>query len=348
MSSTYKNICIAAVLLVLSACSSTRPGPHQTPLPGPVPSREQVTLPKQDEAQQLAELERIQQESSRTLTLGRGDVINISVYDEPDLTISGIPIRPDGRISFPLAGDIQAEGLTVSQLSDSLTEGLLNFILAPKVSVIVLEFNSQHYTIFGEVVHPGVFPLKTDVSITEALAVAGGLNKGQFRATSVELADLNHAFIARNGKVLPVDFVRLIRQGDLRYDISLQSGDYIYIPSGLSQEVYILGEVNRPMLFAYREGMPMSRTLAQAEGFTPDADLKRIHIIRGALHNPTVIMINFHEVLKGRAREVPLEPGDIVYVPPTGLTSFARIMDKITPSIQAIQTGLILRDTVRD
>jgi len=348
MSSTYKNICVAAVLLVLSACSSTRPGPHQTPLPGPVPSREQVTLPKQDEAQQLAELERIQQESSRTLTLGRGDVINISVYDEPDLTISGIPIRPDGRISFPLAGDIQAEGLTVSQLSDSLTEGLLNFILAPKVSVIVLEFNSQHYTIFGEVVHPGVFPLKTDVSITEALAVAGGLNKGQFRATSVELADLNHAFIARNGKVLPVDFVRLIRQGDLRYDISLQSGDYIYIPSGLSQEVYILGEVNRPMLFAYREDMPMSRTLAQAEGFTPDADLKRIHIIRGALHNPTVIMINFHEVLKGRAREVPLEPGDIVYVPPTGLTSFARIMDKITPSIQALQTGLILRDTVRD
>ena len=348
MSSTYKNICVAAVLLVLSACSSTRPGPHQTPLPGPVPSREQVTLPKQDEAQQLAELERIQQESSRTLTLGRGDVINISVYDEPDLTISGIPIRPDGRISFPLAGDIQAEGLTVSQLSDSLTEGLLNFILAPKVSVIVLEFNSQHYTIFGEVVHPGVFPLKTDVSITEALAVAGGLNKGQFRATSVELADLNHAFIARNGKVLPVDFVRLIRQGDLRYDISLQSGDYIYIPSGLSQEVYILGEVNRPMLFAYREDMPMSRTLALAEGFTPDADLKRIHIIRGALHNPTVIMINFDEVLKGRAREVPLEPGDIVYVPPTGLTSFARIMDKITPSIQAIQTGLILRDTVRD
>ncbi len=348
MSSTYKNICVAAVLLVLSACSSTRPGPHQTPLPGPVPSREQVTLPKQDEAQQLAELERIQQESSRTLTLGRGDVINISVYDEPDLTISGIPIRPDGRISFPLAGDIQAEGLTVSQLSDSLTEGLLNFILAPKVSVIVLEFNSQHYTIFGEVVHPGVFPLKTDVSITEALAVAGGLNKGQFRATSVELADLNHAFIARNGKVLPVDFVRLIRQGDLRYDISLQSGDYIYIPSGLSQEVYILGEVNRPMVFAYREDMPMSRTLAQAEGFTPDADLKRIHIIRGALHNPTVIMINFHEVLKGRAREVPLEPGDIVYVPPTGLTSFARIMDKITPSIQALQTGLILRDTVRD
>ncbi len=343
-----KNIFIAAVLLVLSACASTRPGPHQTPLPGPAPSSKQMTLPKQDEAQQLAELERMQQENSRAPTLGRGDVINISVYDEPDLTITGIPIRPDGRISFPLAGDLQAEGLTVSQLNDSLTESLSNYILSPKISVIVQEFNSQHYTIFGEVVHPGVFPLKTRVTITEALAGAGGLNKGQFRATSVELADLHHAFIARNGKVLPVDFVRLVRQGNLKYDISLQSGDYIYIPSGLSQEVYILGEVNKPMLFAYREDMPMSRTLAQAEGFTPDADLKRIHIIRGALHNPTVIMINFDEVLKGRAREVPLEPGDVVYVPPTGLTSFARIMDKITPTIQAIQTGLILSDTIKD
>lgn len=348
MSNIIRNISIAIAMLVLNACASTRPGPHQTPLPGPAPSLEQVTLPQLDEAQQLAELERLQKENNNTLKLGRGDIINIFVYDEPDLSISAIPIRPDGKISFPLAGDLQAEGLTVNQLNILLTEGLSKYILAPQVSVIVQEFNSQQYTIFGEVVHPGVFPLKTDVSITEALAGAGGLNKGQFRATSVELADLSHAFIARNGKVLPVDFIKLIRQGDLRYDISLQSGDYIYIPSGLSQEVYILGEVNRPMLFAYREDMPMSRTLAQAEGFTPDADLKRIHIIRGSLHNPTVIMINFDEVLNGRAREVALEPGDIVYVPPTGLTSFARIMDKITPSIQAIQTGLILSSTIKD
>ena len=304
-------------------------------------------LPEQTADEQIAELERLQRETSSVPTLGRGDVINVSVYDEPDLSIKDMPIRPDGKISFPLTGDIQAEGLTVSQLNGLLTEGLSKFILSPKVSVIVQEFNSQQYTIFGEVVTPGVFPLTTNTSITKALANAGGLNKGQFRASSVELADLTHAFIARNGKVLPVDFVRLIRQGDLRYDISLQSGDYIYIPSGLSKEVYILGEVAKPMLFAYRENMPMSRTLAQAEGFTPNADLKRIHIVRGALHNPTIIMINFEQVLKGNAREVALQPGDIVYVPPTGLTNFARVIDKLTPSIQALQLGVILGDTVK-
>jgi polysaccharide export outer membrane protein len=298
--------------------------------------------------EQLTELERIKAESAPSPTLGRGDVINVLVYDEPDLTIEGIPVRPDGRISFPLVGDVHTEGLTVSELNQALTTGLERFILAPRVAVIVHEFNSQKYTVFGEVVKPGVYPMTTEVSITEAVAGAGGLNKGQFRATSVELADLTHAFIAREDKVLPVDFVRLLRQGDMRFDLTLQPGDYIYIPSGLSREVYILGEVASPMLFAYRENIPMSRTLALAEGFTPDADISRIHIIRGSLHNPTVYMVNFKEVLAGRAREIPLEPGDIVYVPPTGLTSFSRVIDKIFPAVQALQVGLLLADAAKD
>ena len=335
----------AVILLLLAACTSTRPGPHQAPLDGPAPATETISLPEQTVEEQVAELERLEIEANYVPTLGRGDVLDIAVYDEPDLTIAGIPIRTDGRISFPLAGEVQAEGMTVAELSQSLTDGLEKYILAPKVSIIVQEFNSQKYTIFGEVVEPGVYPLTTEISITAALASAGGLNKGNFRATTVELADLSHAFIARDGKILPVNFTRLIRQGDLRYDLSLQSGDYIYIPSGLSKEVYILGEVTNAMMFAYREDMPMSRTLAQAEGFTPDADLKRIHIVRGSLHNPTVIMINFEEVLKGNAREVALEPGDIIYVPPTGLTSFARVVDKLVPTMQALQLGILLNDT---
>ena len=341
----HKLIGVIAVLILLGACTSTRPGPHQEPLAGPAPATEYIQLPEQTVEEQIAELERLGNKSNYVPTLGRGDVLDIAVYDEPDLTIEGIPIRPDGKISYPLAGELQAEGMTVTDLNQALTERLEKFILAPKVSIIVQEFNSQQYTIFGEVVSPGMYPLTTDISITAALASAGGLNKGNFRATTVELADLSHAFIAREGVVLPVDFTRLIRQGDMRYDISLQAGDYIYIPSGLSKEVYILGEVKNAMLFAYREDMPMSRTLAQAEGFTPDADLKRVHIIRGSLHNPTVIMINFEEVLKGNAREVALEPGDIIYVPPTGLTSFARVVDKLVPTMQALQLGILLNDT---
>jgi polysaccharide export outer membrane protein len=296
--------------------------------------------------QQLAELRRMIQETEGTPLLGEGDVLSVSVYDEPDLSLSSIPIRPDGKISFPLVGDVQAAGRTVDALNESITLRLSEFVIQPRVSVIVQNFDSLNYTISGEVVQPGVYPLVTKVSLTEAMAKAGGLKKGQFRASSVELADLSNAFIAREGRVLPVDFVRLLRQGDLRFNITLQDGDYISIPSGLSKEVYIVGEVFTPALFAFRERMPMSRTLALAEGFTRDADLNRVHIVRGALSNPELIVVNFNDVLNGKAQDVQLEPGDIVYVPPTRLSKWAHMLDQIVPTIQAIQTGIILQQSV--
>jgi protein involved in polysaccharide export with SLBB domain len=301
---------------------------------------------RQTPEEQLADLQRLVAATAAIPRLGKGDVLSISVYDEPDLTISELPVRPDGKISFPLVGDIQADGRTVEEVNAELTDRLRQYLLAPKVSVIVTAFNSLNYVINGEVVKPGVYPLVTDVTITAALAKAGGLNKGQFRSSSVELADLTHAFISRRGKLLPVDFVRLVRQGDLRFDIALQDGDYISIPSGLSKEVYIIGEVKAPALFAFREEMPMSRTVALAEGFTNDADLSRIHVIRGSLSNPRVIVTDFNKVIAGQQQDVQLEPGDVVYVPPTGLSNWARMLDKIVPTITAIQTGIILSNSV--
>jgi len=342
--------CLFLSALVSAGCTSTPVGPApsgQTPItaaPAPEPAT-QLDL-RQTAEQQLADLQRVIAETTTEPRLGKGDVLSISVYDEPDLTISEVPIRPDGKISFPLVGDIQADGRTVDEVNADLTDRLRQYLLAPKVSVIVTAFNSLNYVINGEVVKPGVYPLVTDVTITAALAKAGGLNKGQFRSSSVELADLTHAFISREGKLLPIDFVRLLRQGDMRFDIPLQAGDYISIPSGLSKEVYIIGEVKAPALFAFREEMPMSRTVALAEGFTQDADLSRIHVIRGSLSNPRVIVTDFNKVIAGQQQDVQLEPGDVVYVPPTGLSSWARMLDKIVPTITAIQTGIILSNSV--
>lgn len=344
MPSSHSSILILLGLLIVG-CVTPPPAPTPPP-PKPLEPPLEISQ-RQSTEEQLAELGRRLAETRSLPRLGRSDVLKISVYDEPDLSLDTLPVRPDGRISFPLVGDVQAEGRTVDELTQDLTERLRKYLLAPKVSVIVLQFNSLHYTIYGEVVHPGVYPLQTRVTIADALAKAGGLNKGQFRASSVELADLTHAFISRQGRWLPVDFVRLVRQGDMRFNIELQPGDYISIPSGLSKEVYIIGEVNAPALFAFREEMPMSRTLALAEGFTKDADISRIHIVRGALNNPTLIVSDFNKVIAGQAQDVQLEPGDIVYVPPTSLASWARMLNQIVPTIQAIQTGIILRESVR-
>ena len=90
----------------------------------------------------------------------------------------------------------------------------------------------------------------------------------------------------------------------------------------------------------------MSRTVALAEGFTQDADLSRIHVIRGSLTNPRLIVTDFNKVIAGQQQDVQLEPGDVVYVPPTGLSSWARMLDKIVPTVTAIQTGIILGNSV--
>ena len=346
MPESLAGLLLAAALL--GGCAGTPPLPADSNIVPPNPPEslagQEPELAKRQKTveEQLAELEQILASTDASFYLGKGDVLSISVYDEPDLSLESVPVRPDGMIAFPLIGDVEVAGRDVESVSAEIQGRLLQYVLEPKVSVVVREFNSLDYTVFGEVVNPGVYPLTTSVTITSAIAKAGGLTKGQFRASSVELADLTHAFLARGDTVMPVDFVRLIRHGDRRFDIELRPGDHVHIPSGLSKEVYILGEVKAPALFAFRESMPMSRTLALAEGFTIDADLSRIHIVRGALHNPTVIVADFEKVLNGEAQDVQLEPGDVVYVPPTSLTRFTRTVDKILPIVQTLQVGLIL------
>ncbi|UCC14686.1 MAG: polysaccharide biosynthesis/export family protein [Gammaproteobacteria bacterium] len=343
---------LALILSLGAGCAAPPPEPSPETLgeerQAVQASAARVVATRRTVDEQLEELHRVLSEFPSEFALGNGDVLSVVVYDEPDLTLEAVPIRPDGKISAPLIGEVQAAGRSTSALNSEITSRLEEFLVQPKVSVIALEFNSFEYTIDGEVVEPGVYPLSTEVSITKAIAKAGGLSKGQYRASTIELADLTHAYVAREGRVLPVDFVRLFREGDLRFDIDLRPGDYIQIPSGLSKEIYVLGEVREPMLFAYRENLPMSRTVAQAEGFTPDADLSRIHIIRGALHNPTVIVCDFRKVIAGEALDVKLEPGDIVYVPETGLTSWSRVMDKILPTMQSIWTGFLVHDALND
>lgn len=326
-------------ILVLVACA-TKPN-----RPEPVPAR-QLVVPKLEtvgmsETERLAEITRIRSEPVESYKLGKGDILHVSVYDEPDLTLDGVPVRPDGMISFPLIGDLEADKKTVEEVRLELTDQLNIFLVDPKVTVVVRKYASQQYTIIGQIVKPGTFPLNTETMLTQALARAGGFTQGQFHASSVELADLSHAFISRGGEMLPVDFVALFHAGDLRYDLPLRSGDYIYIPSGLSREVYVLGEVRRPDMFAFREGLPLSKALVIAEGLTREADMRRIHIVRGSLTSPELYIVDMKAVFEGRATDVPLQPGDVVFVPASGLSKWSDVINKILPSMVLARTGNI-------
>jgi polysaccharide biosynthesis/export protein len=108
-----------------------------------------------------------------TYIIGDEDVLSISVWKELDLT-KVIPVRSDGKISLPLVGDVQAAGRTPAQLAEDLTAALRGFITDPQVTVIVQEIKSRNFNILGQVAKPGSYPLITDTTVVDAIALAGG------------------------------------------------------------------------------------------------------------------------------------------------------------------------------
>ncbi|HUB08679.1 MAG TPA: polysaccharide biosynthesis/export family protein, partial [Myxococcales bacterium] len=122
--------------------------------------------------------------------IGVDDVVEVAVFRDHDLSRT-LPVRPDGRISLPLLGDVQAAGLTTTDLEKEVAARLAPFVDKPAVAVIVREINSQRFFVVGQVAHPGVFPLRGRVTVLQALAQAGGLG---------EFADENGIVLLRRGK----------------------------------------------------------------------------------------------------------------------------------------------------
>jgi polysaccharide export outer membrane protein len=105
--------------------------------------------------------------------IGREDVLEVVVWHEPELT-RVVPVRPDGKISLPLAGEIEAAGKTPAELQEGLTKALSGYIQDTRVAVLVREINAARVFILGEVTHPGGFPLRGPMTVVQAMALAGG------------------------------------------------------------------------------------------------------------------------------------------------------------------------------
>jgi len=112
-------------------------------------------------------------QSGDTFIIGDDDVLSINVWKEPDLT-KVIPVRSDGKISLPLVGEVQAAGLTPSQLEQDIAGRLKSYVNDPQVTVIVQQINSLKFNVLGQVTKPGSYPLMAGTTIVDAIATAGG------------------------------------------------------------------------------------------------------------------------------------------------------------------------------
>ncbi len=156
----------------------------------------------------------------KTYKLGAEDIIYIRVWREPELSGPAI-VRPDGQITMPLIGDVQAAGLTPLEMGARVTEKLSQFVTRPEVIVSVQAVRSKRYYVTGEVMRSGAFPLVVPTTVLEAVTLAGG-----FR----EFANTKNITVLRGGKKFRFNYKDVIKGKNLSQNIPLENGDYIIVP----------------------------------------------------------------------------------------------------------------------
>jgi len=248
------------------------------------------------------------------LTLGAGDVLNFSLYGEPTLAQTGVPIGPDGRVNFLEAQDVQAAGLTVDELRGKIDEELAKYRRSPRSIITPVVFNSKKYFLLGSVARGGVFTLDRPVTIVEAVARAHGLQMALQQRNLVEVADLQRAFLVRQNQRMPVNFEKLFEHGDLSQNIPLAPDDYLYFPPSDLKQVYVVGEVLSPGVASFTPETSALRAITEQGGFNHRAWKKKILVIRGSLDHPQTFVVDADAVLSAREPDFKLEPDDIVYV----------------------------------
>jgi polysaccharide export outer membrane protein len=156
----------------------------------------------------------------KTYKLGPEDIIMIKVWREPDLS-GPVFVRPDGKISMPLVGELQAAGQTPEQLGQDITTALSKVMNKPEVFIAVQQVNSKKYYIIGEVNRTGVFPLVTTTTVLEAIGAAGGLK---------EFANGKKIVIVRGSKRIKFNYKEVVDGKNLQQNITLENGDQIIVP----------------------------------------------------------------------------------------------------------------------
>ena len=162
---------------------------------------------------------------NKSYVIGENDVLDIDVWKEKEISRS-IPVRPDGKISLPLIGEIQASGLTPLQLQGRITQELKAYIDNPEVTVIVDDPRSHQFNIVGQVARPGTYPLSEAMTVLDAIAEAGGF-KDFAKETKIYVLRPESGGIRVR---IPFNYKKVVRGDDLQENVALHPGDTIVVP----------------------------------------------------------------------------------------------------------------------
>ncbi len=289
-------------------------------------------------------------EDMESYVLGPEDRLTVWALGADEISDKIYPVGSDGKVDFPLVGEIEAAGLTAGQLKDELVSRLRTHIREPLVSITVTEFGSQPATVMGAVAKPGVYQLRGRRTLVEVLSMAGGLSAEAGYTARVTRSlkwgpipiDTAENDAGKGFSVAEISLQSLLEARDPAENIVIRPNDVITIPRG--ELVYAIGNVKVPGGFVLREQESMSvlQVLAMCQGLDVNAGGSNARILRAAASDNaprTEIPVDLKKIMEGKARDVRMHPEDILFVPSSTAKTITRtIIDTATRTI----TGLII------
>jgi polysaccharide export outer membrane protein len=370
---------LAILCVILSACS-TVPGqrmivPSNIDVSGGEYSsepRQQITVPitdiNLDEIQKLQSTAKVDlpQQVQSMLTaasseppsykIGKGDVLQITVWDHPELVAAlgqpnpnsrpsdagpGFLVDDEGNVQFPYAGNIHVAGQTVKQIQAKISGLISKIYKDPQVTVRVGSFRYAQVYIDGEVRAPGVQQINDiPMTLTEAIGRAGGFTPN---------ADQSKVDLIRDNQTIRINIPDLIDAGKNPAQIMLQRGDMLRVAARDENGIYVMGEVNRPAtILPMRSGkLTLAEALSQAGSLNQNtAEAKQLFVIRapyGSSGKPQIFHLDATSpVSMILANQFDLQPKDVVFVDNGALVKFNRVLSLLLPAINAGLTAAVL------
>jgi len=243
--------------------------------------------------------------AEEAFVIGPEDVLDIQVWDNKDLNQVTF-VRPDGKISLPLVGEIQAAGKTVQGLSTDLVAAYGKTVKEPAVTVIVRDIKSRPVYFIGGFGRPGPLQLTRDLNMLQALGIIGGVATG---------ADAEKGYLLRGDTRVPLDFDKLLKKGDLSQNLKLEPGDTVVAP--IADVVYIQGEVRAPGVVKYTNDLTVVKAITLTGGLTQMAASGRVDLVRTEGEKRVRIRIDLDKMLRAPEEnpDMRLRPDDIIFVP---------------------------------
>lgn len=272
--------------------------------------------------------------------IGAGDSLFITVWEHPELTSPAGPqqatvangrlVRSDGTLFYPYVGTLKVAGMTIEELREAISKKLAAYVEKPQVDVSVVAYGSQRVLLQGAFVKTDPQPV-TAVPLTLAQALGTA-------TINIEQANLSGLVLTRDGQDYHLDLDALNSGSNLAQDIYLKPGDRLYLPYNDRQEVYVVGEVVKPMAINFKTSdLSLTQALGRAGGLNPlSAKGKAIYVIRGVKDLEQAPSQVFSLDARSPAAfalagQFKVKPGDVVFVGPAGVTRWSRFVSQLLP-----------------